>query len=185
MPSKENSLLPSEKYEDLTGSFFVSSKHVDQTCCVFWPSSMTHSFTTILFPHCFPFKVWASKTPLEVSGRSGLTHLWRVVRVCVSVTIQGRLSHLLAFCDSWLPSYWSHRYLQVHCCGGLLTCNWSFLAKLGRESEGILVKQFWDTCCEPLRANESFPAWLVNNSEEHLWKKKELLAMVIAIIIME
>ena len=97
--------------------YFLWSKHVDQTYCVFWPSSMTCSFTTVLFPHCFPFQGFGPVRPLEASGRSGLDPILRVVRVCVSVTIQGRLSHLLRFqkssCELLAPFWNKHCLLKL------------------------------------------------------------------------
>lgn len=137
--------------------YFLWSKHVDQTCCVFWPSSMTCSFTTVLFPHCFPFQGFGPVRPLEASGRSGLDPILRVVRVCVSVTIQGRFSHLLVSVTlGCLPT--DHAGPPGVLFVETLTCNWSFLAKLGRESEMDTGKAILDTLLWTIESQWSFPS---------------------------
>ena len=179
MPSKKNSLLPSEKIWRPHWSIFCRQSMLTKPAVCFdhlpWPvlSQPFSSHTPFLFQAFGPVR------PLEASGPSGLDPIPRVVRVCASVIIQGRLSHLLVSMPlGCLPT--DHARPPGVLLVETLTRNWRFyLAKLGRESEmdtrkAILDTLSWTTLCrEPLRANEGFPAWLANNLEGTFVRMKE------------
>lgn len=138
--------------------YFLWAKHVDQTCCVFWPSSMPCSFITILFPHSFPFSsLWASKTLGSIMSQWAGPHSRGRQGLCFCHHPRQTLPPV-GFHASWLPSYHHARppgVLLVE----TLTRNWCFyLAKPGRESEMDTGKAILDTLSWTIESQWRFPS---------------------------
>ena len=137
------------KNMDFTGLFFCRQNMFTKPAVCFdhlpWPV-LTQPFSS---QTPFLFQAFGPVRPLEAWGSSGLDPIPRVIRVCAAVTIQGRLSHLLVSMTlGCLPT--NHAGPSGLLLVETLPRNWSFLARLDRESEmdtgkAILETLSWTT----------------------------------------
>lgn len=142
MPSKKKKQFTTiGKNMDFTGLFFCRQNMFTKPAVCFdhlpWPV-LTQPFSS---QTPFLFQAFGPVRPLDP--------IPRVIRVCAAVTVQGRLSHLLVSMTlGCLPT--NHAGPSGLLLVETLTRNWSFLARLDRESEmdtgkAILETLSWTT----------------------------------------